>query len=452
MKQKREQWKSKLGFMWAAIGSAVGLGSIWRFPYVVGQNGGAVFVLLFCIFLVFISLPIMLSEMVIGRKTQTNPSDAFEKLGSRRFKILGMMQVLTGFLVSVFYSVVCAWTLGYLIESLSGSITNFSTAGEAKLFWESCLNSISWVLGVQIGFLFLAGVVLFAGVQKGIEATNKILMPLLFFMLLFLAFIGLSMDGAKEGLQFLFSPDWSMWNSKVALLALGQACFGLSVGQGTMITYGSYLKNKDNLFKISIPVAIAVVVVSLLAGIAIFTAVFSVGASPTSGSELFFQTLPMIFSTLPFGGFLCFLFFLLILFAGLTSQISAMEPFIAYLIDHKTFTRHKAALVACLAVFVLAIPVSLSFGVLSDLHIFGWTIFDALSGLCVNILVPLGALASVILIGWKNPFSKFMEHLEKGMVLKISKSKIAHFIFAFTIKYLAPIVIFIILLNLFYAR
>ncbi|MCH9812062.1 sodium-dependent transporter [bacterium] len=433
--------------MWAAIGSAVGLGSIWRFPYVVGQNGGAVFVLLFCIFLLAVSLPIMLSEIVIGRKTQSNPSDAFEKLGSRRWKVLGTMQVVTGFLVSVFYSVVCAWTLGYLLESLSGSLLNFSTAVEAKLFWESCLHSVSWVTGAQIGFLFLAGIVLFAGVQKGIEATNKILMPLLFFMLLFLAIVGLSMDGAKEGLRFLFSPDWSMLNGKVALLALGQACFGLSVGQGTMITYGSYLKERDNLFKISLPVTLAVVVVSLLAGIAIFTAVFSVGGSPQGGAELFFQTLPMIFSTLPFGGFFCFLFFLLILFAGLTSQISAMEPLIAYLIDHKTFSRHKAALVCCLLVFALSLPISLSFGAL-----FTYPIFDLLSFLCVNFLVPLGALAAVILIGWKNPFSLFMAHLDKGLSFKISKSSFATTLFSFAIKYLAPVVIFIIILSVFYAR
>ena len=452
MVEKREHWKSKLGFMWAAIGSAVGLGSIWRFPYIVGQNGGAIFVLLFCVFLIFVSLPIMLSEIVVGRKTQANPSDAFKKLGKGDgWKALGTMQVITGFLVSVFYSVICGWTLGYLIETISGNITHFKTALEAKAFWESCFQSVTWALGCQIGFIFIAASVLFAGVQKGIEATNKILMPMLFFMLLFLAYIGLSMPGSEKGLLFLFKPDWSMLNGKVALLALGQACFGLSVGQGTIITYGSYLKNKDNLFKISIPVTIAVVVVSLLAGIAIFTSVLSMGGDVSSGSELIFQSLPLIFSQLQFGGFISFLFFLLILFAGLTSQISAMEPLIAYLTDHKTFSRHKAVLVCSIGVLVLGIPAGLSFGVLSSYTIFSKTIFDALSFLCVNILIPLGALSVVILVGWKNPFVDFINHLEKGMSFKVSKSKGMRFIFAAAIKYIAPVVIFLILLNIFYA-
>lgn len=438
--------------MWAAIGSAVGLGSIWRFPYIAGANGGAVFVLLFCIFLLFISLPIMLTEIVIGRKTQTNPSDAFFKLSkSSTWKHFGTMQVTTGFLVSVFYSIVCGWTLGYFIEALSGSITNFTDISEAKAFWESCYKSFSWTLGAQIGFVFISALVLFVGVQKGIEATNKVLMPLLFLFLVFLAIVGLRMPGAMEGVTFLFSPNWEMLNGKVALLALGQAFFGLSVGQGTMITYGSYLRKKDNLFKITIPVTIAIVVVSMLAGIAIFTAVFSVGGEVSGGSDLIFKTLPMVFSTMEFGGFFAVIFFALILFAGLTSQISAMEPFIAYLIDHRKFSRHGAVLFCAISVLLLGIPVGLSFGALSGYKIFGATLFDALTFLCINILIPLGALAAVMLMGWKNPFAIFFEHLCHGLGQSFQKNKWIENFFYISIRYLAPVVIFIILLNLFYA-
>ncbi|MCH9621396.1 MAG: hypothetical protein S4CHLAM20_08160 [Chlamydiia bacterium] len=449
---KREHWKSKLGFMWSAIGSAVGLGSIWRFPYIVGQNGGAVFVLLFCIFLICVSLPIMLSEIVIGRSTQTNPSDAFHKIGENKgWKALGTMQVLTGFLVSIFYSVICSWTLGYLIETFTGTVTSFTTSQEATLFWKSRFEGVTWTIGCLIGFMFLSATVLFSGVQKGIEATNKILMPLLFIFLLFLAYAGLMMPNASKGLVFLFQPDWSMLNAKVVLLALGQACFGLSVGQGTMITYGSYLRKKDNLFKITIPVTIAIVVVSLLAGIAIFTAVFSVGGSVTSGSDLIYKTLPLVFSSMRFGTLLAFMFFALMLFAGLTSQISAMEPFIAYLIDHKSFSRHGAVFVCSISVLVFAIPIGLSFGIFSDYQIFGMSLFDALSSLCVNILIPLGALAAVILVGWRKPFKKFLKNLSEGTSLDFSKVPFLKNLFSFSIRYLVPVVILIIFLNIFYA-
>jgi NSS family neurotransmitter:Na+ symporter len=449
---KREHWKSKLGFMWAATGSAVGLGSIWRFPYIVGENGGAIFILMFCFFLLFISLPIMLSEIVIGREGQSNPSDAFYLLGkTNRWKNLGTMQVFIGFLVSIFYSVICAWTLGYFIEALSGTITNFNTTAEAKTFWESCYKNISWTLGTLIGFIALSVGVLFAGVQKGIEATNKILMPLLFLFLLILAIFGLMMPGASKALTFMFSPNWSMINGKVAILALGQAFFALSVGQGTMVTYGSYLKKTDNIFNVTIPVTISIVVVSMLAGVAIFTAVFSLQETITSGPDLIFQTLPMVFSKMHFGALFAVIFFALILFAGLTSQISAMEPFIAYLTDHKSFSRHGAVIFCGILVLVFAIPVALSFGVLSSYKIFGASFFDALSFLCINILVPLGALAAVILVGWKNPFSKFIQHLGSGLNKGLKESRALSFVLSLSIRFLAPIVIFIIFLNLFYA-
>jgi neurotransmitter:Na+ symporter, NSS family len=449
---KREHWKSKLGFMWSAIGSAVGLGSIWRFPYIVGQNGGAVFVLLFCIFLICVSLPIMLSEIVIGRKTQTNPSDAFSKLGKNGFwKGLGTMQVLTGFLVSIFYCVICSFTLGYFLEACVGGLTKFAAPADALAYWNGNINGVSWTVGCIIGFMFLSAAVLFSGVQKGIEATNKILMPLLFVFLIFLAYIGLMMPNSSKGLSFLFKPDWSMFNAKVAFLALGQACFGLSVGQGTMVTYGSYLRKHDNLFKITIPVTIAIVIVSLLAGIAIFTALFSVGGKITSGPALLFQTLPVVFSTMKFGALFAFLFFALILFAGLTSQISAMEPFIAYLIDHKAFSRHGAVTFCSFAVLVFAIPVGLSFGVFSSYTIFGQTFFDALASFCVNLLIPLGALSAVALVGWRNPFKAFLDNLSEGTGLDIAKNPILSSMFSFSIRYLAPVVIFIIFLNAFYA-
>jgi len=450
---KREHWKSKLGFMWAAIGSAVGLGSIWRFPYVVGENGGAVFVLLFCLFLLLVSLPILLSEIVIGRATESNPSDAFKKLGKNRFwKGVGTLQVITGLLVSVFYSVVCSWTLGYLLEAFNGNLSYFTTPLAAQIFWKSCLESVTWTMGCQIGFVFLSAAILYVGVQKGIESTNKILMPLLFMFLLFLAVVGIQMPSSSKGLLFLFSPNWSALNGKMVLLALGQAFFALSVGQGTMITYGSYLRKQDNLFAISLPVASSIVIVSLLAGIAIFTVIFSLGGNPSSGSELIFETLPLLFSKMEFGGFIAILFFSLIFFAGLTSQISAMEPFIAYLTDHKKYSRHKAVSICSLIVLVLGLPVGLSFGPLSDSTFLGLNLFEALSFFCINILIPLGALGAVLLLGWKNPFDDFLKALQQGTSQTLIKNPLFRWGFALTVRYLAPFVIFILLLNLFYVK
>ena len=447
---KREHWKSKLGFMWAAIGSAVGLGSIWRFPYVVGENGGAIFVLLFCVFLIGVSLPIMLSEIMIGRKAQSNPADAFDKLGKTGlWKSLGTMQVITGFLVSIFYSVICSWTLGYFVEALFGNLTNFSSALEAKAFWNSCFQNPWWTISSQVAFLLLSVFVLYAGVQKGIEATNKILMPMLFLFLLFLAVVGLQLPGASKGVEFLLSPDWSMLNGKVALIALGQAFFGLSVGQGTMLTYGSYLRENDNLFKISIPVTFAIVLVSMLAGLAIFTTLFSFGGEVTSGSELIFQALPLVFSSMKFGTVLLLVFFALILFAGLTSQISAMEPFISYLTDHHNFSRHKAVAVCGFLVMLLGIPVSLSYGVIKELQVFGTSLFEGLSFFCVNVLIPLGALSVVSLVAWKNPFSEFLEHIRKGAEDFLTPGCLVEKILLVSIKFVAPLVILIILLNLF---
>lgn len=449
---KREHWKSQLGFMWAAVGSAVGLGSIWRFPYMVGQNGGAAFVLLFCVFLLCLSLPIMLCEIVIGRKSQSNPSDGFKKLGKGSFwKGLGTMQVVTGFLVSIFYSVICGQTLGYVFEALTGNLTHFTTIQEAKIFFQALSQNGTWIIGCQIGFIFLASFILFVGVQKGIEATNKILMPTLFFFLLCLALVSLSLPNATEGLKFLFTPDFSKINGSVALLALGQAFFGLSVGQGTMITYGSYLRKKDNLFKISIPVTFAIILVSMLSGIAIFCALFSYGGQPADGTSLVFETLPLVFSSMTFGGLFAAVFFLLLFFAGLTSQISAMEPFIAYLIDHKEFSRKGAVLFCGFGVLLLSIPVGLSFGPMANYTVFGATLFEALVFLTLNILVPLGALAAVLLLGWKNPLKVFFHDLQQGVTMNIEKNVFASSILTFVIRYLAPLVIFVILLNSIYA-
>ena len=449
MKKTRELWKSHFGFIWAAIGSAIGLGSIWRFPYILGQNGGAAFAFLFCFFLVFVSLPVLVAEIIIGRKVHKDPCGAFADIGKNKFwSGLGFMTVITGFLVSSFYSVICGWTLGYLLEALAGNLTNFQSIAASGSYFQKLVASPVWALATQFSFMFLSTIILYVGVQKGIEAGNKFLMPLLFAILLVLVGYGLTMPGAERALEFLFTPDWKSITPAVVVMALGQAFFGLSLGQGTMVTYGSYLSKKENILSTVIPIALAVIFVSLLAGIAIFTVVFSVDAKPTGGTNLMFQTLPMVFSRITGGNVLAIMFFLLILLAGLTSQISAMEPVISYLMDEKNFSRHKAVLIAGFSGFIIGIPSALSYGILSGYKIFGMNLFDMISSLCINILIPIGGLSAVILVGWKWGINGAFSHLKIGAERIFEKFPLVIKYLQFSIKYFSPVVIVFILLNI----
>jgi NSS family neurotransmitter:Na+ symporter len=296
--------------------------------------------------------------------------------------------------------------------------------------------------------MFLATLILFVGVQKGIEASNKVFMPMLFILLFLLAIKGLTMSHAKAALSFLFSPDWKSLTPAAIIMALGQALFGLSIGQGTMVTYGSYLSKNENIPKTAFPIAISVIIVSLLAGIAIFTVVFSAGAVPTGGTNLMFQTLPLIFSQMTGGFFLAILFFLLIFIAGLTSQISAMEPVISYFMDEKEWSRHKATFWAGFGAFLLGIPSALSFGLWKGYTFFGMNFFDAISFVSINILIPLGGLFAVVLVGWKWGIKEAFLHLKEGTGKFYAKHPSIDKYLRFNIKYISPVIIIIILLNL----
>lgn len=446
---KRAHFKSKIGFIWSAVGSAVGLGSIWRFPYIVGQNGGAAFVVVFLFLLFFLALPVFIAEIIIGRKAQLNPRDAFRKIGkSRGWAMGGLLTIITGFIVCSFYSVISGWTLGYLIEIFTGSITHFSDLSQAQDYFKSNISSVSWVVLSHLIFMFISTIILYVGVQKGIEACNKVLMPILFILLIALVVKGLTLSGAMNGVKFVFEPDFSKITATTVIMALGQAFFGLSLGQGTMITYGSYLKDKDDVPSTCFPIALSVVIVSLLAGVAIFTAVFSEGGAVSSGTNLMFETLPLVFSKMTGGFVVALLFFFLIFLAGLTSQISAMEPMISYLGDKFRFKRHKSVALTGVFGFLLGVPSALSFNLMKDVTFFGMIFFDAISYLAINILVPIGGILSVILVGWRWGTSGALKHLYEGSSRFFQKSKWLSGYIMFSIKYLCPIVIAIIFLNM----
>ncbi len=443
----RGKWNSRMGFIWAAIGSSVGLGSIWRFPYVVGENGGAAFILLYLLCLLVIGFPVLLSEITIGRKTQLSPSGAYKILGNARWGKAGKLTIFTGFLVSSFYLVIVGWTLGYFVEAVIGKLTNFQSSTQTLDYFQTLTTSPIKPLVYTILAMGLCIFILQTGVSKGIEKSNKIMMPLLLIVLIILTIKGLTLKGGEKGISFLFSPNFSSITPKAILMALGQAFFSLSLGQGTMVTYGSYLDENENLPTTCLPIAFFGTLISILAGVAIFTIVFAFGLPASSGESLMFQTLPLIFSSMSGGYILCFAFFLLLLMAGLTSQISAMEPFISYLIDRNQWKRKKAVLVASSCILFVALLCTLSFGVLRHAQIFGMTIFQFLIYLSLNILIPIGGLFAVLLVGWKWGIHKGLTNIKRGTGSLFERYPFIRMYLSVGIKYLAPFIIVFIMLN-----
>jgi NSS family neurotransmitter:Na+ symporter len=445
---KRASWGSKIGFIFAVAGSAVGLANIWRFPYIVGENGGSAFVILYLMCLLFIGFPVFMAEIIMGRTTQTSPSGAFEKLGgSKRWSWVGKMTILTGFIVSGFYSSVAGWILGYLIEAIRGSIHHFESIQESAQHYNDLMQHPLWGLGFHFLFLALCAFVLFFGVRAGIERGNKILMPMLFAILIFLVIKGLTLNNAYEAVTFLFYPNWSALTPAAFIIALGQSFFTLSIGQGTMLTYGSYLGSKDNLLKSCIPVVLVDTLVSIFAAIAVFTIVFSVGLHPDQGPGLIFHTLPLVFSQISGGYFLAVMFFLLVFLAALTSEISAMEPAIAYLMDEKKWPRNKAVLAVAGGAFLIGIPCALSFNLLKSYTLFGENFLGILSFLASNILIPLGGFFAVIVVGWIWGTDKSMKALSEGTSGLFDRYPIITNYFRMGFKYTAPLLIVIVFLH-----
>lgn len=445
---KREQWKSQMGFILSSVGSAIGLANIWRFPYLVGRYGGAAFVFVYLISLCLIGFPIFVSEVMIGRRTHKNPRGAFHEVGKGRvWTGMGMFMVVTGFLVSSFYSVVAGWIFGYFVEAISGNLVSFNNVIETREHFSGLISSTWWSLGFHLLFIILCISVLRRGVRRGIEFGNKIFMPVLFVILIILVVKGLFSSNAAVGLEFLFAPDWSVLTPMAIVMALGHSFFTLSIGQGTMITYGSYLSDKSNIPKSGVPIALADTMVSLLGAIAIFTIAFSVGVDVSGGPGLIFQTLPLVFSQIPGGNIVAVLFFLLVGLAALTSEISAMEPMIAYLIDEKGFKRRSAVFLCAAGAFVLGIPSALAYGVLSNISLADKNILDMMDFITTGIMIPVGGFFSVVLVGWRWGFHRAFKHLRKGAEELFDKRPFVGRYFWFCIKYVAPVLMIVVFLH-----
>jgi NSS family neurotransmitter:Na+ symporter len=441
--EKRDGFASKFGVIAAAAGSAIGLGNIWRFPYVAGENGGAAFILIYLLFVVLIGVPVMLSEFTIGRRAQRNPIGAFSKLrpGSQ-WKWVGVMGVLVAFMILAFYSTIAGWTMHYVYLAITNTFAGKDKEALTTIFntfKSSTFMPVFW----QIVFMALTALIVLAGVEKGIEKYAKILMPLLFVIIIILDIRAVTLPGSGEGLSFLFKPDFSKITSSTVLEALGQAFFSLSIGMGVLITYGSYMPKNNNLSNVAFEVSFFDTLIAILAGIAIFPAVFAFNIQPNAGPELVFLTLPVIFQSMPGGYLFAVLFFLLLLVAALTSSISVLEVVVAYYVEEKNMNRKKASIIATILITILGVFATLSFGPLANFKILSKTVFDLLDFTSANIMLPLGGFFIVIFLGWVLPKKDVVEEISNDGKLKIKLFGTFYFI----IRYIAPIAIGLIFLN-----
>ena len=424
--RKRDSFGSKIGAVLVAAGSAIGLGSIWRFPYMTGENGGGAFLLVYLLCVLIVGIPVMLAEFAIGTHTRKSPVKAYNQLAPR-WKWLGYNSVLVSLLISGFYYIVAGWSLEYFVSSINGSL--YSAADFHQHF---AAFTASWRQPLYaIIFILLTHAVVVMGVQKGLERISKIVMPVLLIMLIVLVVHSATMSGAAEGYRFLFQPDFSKaFSIKTIVSAIGQAFFSLSIGLGCMIAYSSYFKEGTNLTKTSFSVSLMTFFVALLSGLVIFPAVFSVeGLEPTAGPTLLFETLPFIFNEMAATQLWSSLFFLLVILAALTSTISFHEVLTQYLQENHDVPRNRAALYTTLATIALC-ALCLRWG---------W-FFDAFDTITADVLMPIGGLLTSIFAGWVLDRKSFEDEISNHGQLRARLFPLL----VFTLKWVAPILLSIV--------
>tara|TARA_B100001250_G_scaffold280788_1_gene243117 strand:+ start:2035 stop:3435 length:1401 start_codon:yes stop_codon:yes gene_type:complete len=424
MKNSREHWGSKLGFILAASGSAVGLGNIWKYPHMAGQNGGAAFTVVYLICIFIVGLPILLAELTIGRTTQLSPVSAFQKLAKgSSWKWVGFLGVASAFVILSFYGVVGGWTLRYTFFSLFGGFESLSGDAEASglvfnNFINNSVNPIFW----QLLFMSICILIILKGVKSGIEQGAKIMMPLIIIILGLLAFRGVTLEGGIEGIIFLFKPKFSDLNASSIGLALGHAFFTLSLGMGTMITYGSYLDKKQNLLTSGFWIILLDTCIAMLAGTAIFSIVFAMGADPAEGPGLIFVVLPTIFPQISGGLIWGTLFFFILFMAALTSAISILEVVTAYFIDEKGWSRQRATISFGIVITIVGMFCSLSMGSFTDFKtIFNKSFMDFMDELSSVYMLPIGGALTSLFILYKWKVDNFVKELNEGTNSLISR-------------------------------
>lgn len=443
---KRESFGSRFGALVAMAGSAVGLGNLWRFPYLVGENGGAAFIIVYILLCFLICLPIFIAEFVVGRRSQKNAYAAFRDLsGGSAWKWIGLMTVIVPLIVLSYYSVIGGWSVEYLIKSVTFSFTGSDTLSTMNTMFDDFVSS-SWMpLAMHTVFLLATTLIVVIGIKDGIEKFSKVMMPLLFVMVLSIAVYSLTLPGSGKGVDYLFNPDFSKIDGKVCAAALGQAFFSLSLGFGTILTYASYVDKKENILFQSTATAVSDLTFAFVSGLAIMPAVFAFGLNPQSGPGLVFETLPYVFSQMPAGNIVAILFFLALLVAALTSSISMLEVAVAFLVEEKKFSRISACILLFVICWIVGALCSLSFGPLADFKIFGRTIFDFFDNLSSNVLMTLGSLMTVLFVGWKLKKTDIYDEFTNGGTLSANARIFG--ILWFIIRYVAPVAIIIIFVS-----
>lgn len=449
------QWSSKLVFVLAATGSAVGLGNIWRFPYIAGDNGGGAFVLIYLACILAIGLPIMMAEISLGRRGRQSPINTMATLAreeglSRAWGMVGWLGVATGFMILSFYSVVAGWSLSYVFRAAGGVFSGLDAEGVNALF-NGLVSDPERLLAWHTLFMAMNVLVVARGVRSGLEQAVKFLMPALFVLLLVMVGYAYTLGHFGEAVRFLFKPDFSQVTGDTILLAMGQSFFTLSLGMGAIMIYGSYLSSRASIARTSAAVVSADTAVALLAGLAIFPIVFASGLAADAGPGLIFMTLPLAFAEMPFGIFFGTLFFVLLVMAAWTSSISLMEPAVAWLAENRDVDRPAAAVIVGVIAWLLGIGTVLSFNLWSagiGFHVswggesvyIGGTVFEILEYLTMNILLPLGGLLIALFVGWRMTRRSVEDELGIG-------SRLIFGAWYYVLRFAAPIGILLVFLK-----
>ena len=444
--KQREGFSTSIGVLAATLGSAIGLGNIWKFPSMTGQNGGAAFVVVYIVCVLLISLPVMLSEFIIGRRAGLNNVGAIRSLDSNPrspWFLTGIAGVSAAFLIMFFYTDVAGWVYAYALKAVMGTFASTDAAQTADIFSQHIGGAIAPLVWQWI-VLVVISVIIIAGVTKGIERMTKTLLPVLFVLLIVCDVRALTLPGAMEGVEYLLSPDFSKITPAVILAALGLAFFKLSVGMGTMTTYGSYIGKKENMPLNAMRVAGADTLVSILAGLAIFPAVFAFGFKPDAGPSLLFITIPAVFQTMPLGNIFLAMFFVLAAIAATGAMISLLEVPVAYLTEERHWSRVKATIVSAGIMGAVGSLATLSTSVLADTKVFGKTFFDLFDFASSNLVLPIGGILICLFVGWKLGPAIIVDEASNEGTLRNRRLLQA---FTFLVRYVAPAAILLVLLN-----
>ncbi len=438
---KRDHFNSRIGFILAAAGSAVGLGNIWKFPYQVGQNGGGAFVFVYIIFIIFIGLSVAITEMVIGRSGKSNVIGCYGKYNSK-FKIVGWFGMIASLLLYAYYAVVGGWTIFYLVKAVTGQFGAASVGSFETMFDSFCQSPIQLII-YQIIFLVITAFIISKGISGGIEKYCKVLMPGLFIMLIIMAIRSITLPGALKGVEWYLKPDFSKIKGSVLVSAMGQAFFTLSLGVGTMVTYSSYLKSDENIGTTSISVTIFDTLVALVAGFVILPAVFAFNLEPSEGPGLVFETLPHVFSQMPFGTLFAIIFFALLIIAAVTSSISMLEISTTFVVEKTKMNRKKATWLLTLLIFLLGIPVVMGFGPWRHVQLAGKTFFNIYDYFVSNITMPLVGLFGTILVGHIMKKDIVMNELTNNGTINVKLKMVWYTL----VRWVIPIILFLISLQ-----